>query len=481
MRKTAMLLCLLSLWAAFVALFPSWAAQIPGSEDYYAAAWHGLIKNREAPSAPNPEGRDEPFLMKQTLPVIQSGYGGAGTSGAPFVRAFSERMQSPDQATRLEAYFRSVGLPELPEYVGILQQAQIAGDELERLTALYAMAVMTRRHEDIDAFLSAFPSDPALFYRFFDAEWELSGTHNTGVANFLLLLAYEPRTQGRALPCLARLAYTNVCGPAEFLTAYREDPLVAAYMAEHGESLLVRDPEYRIETQLPQTDWHAFMLSLMRNDDLLTATTALLMEARFLRPGKTPEVLRLQGTLFEPLVARIFDNPRFMDILPLTAKELPDLLSVEKQVYRPPLDGIADSLIGAGTDSPQLRALWHYGRDFLAVYELQRIEKILGKSAGTDNAQETTLQTKVWQPDQIKTAKPVVARYMRENFGWADEEFDVKLYDDAYRNLPTEPHVLKFEAVHRDDLQGAQPRGGKSRLVEMDMENMKVLRVWAFQ
>lgn len=351
--------------------------KIPGSGDYYAASWRWLIKHRQPPPAPNPEGRYVPFLMDLGLPAIQSPYGGASTSATPFVRAFTERMRSPDRAARLEAYFRSVGLPALPEYVGILRQALVDGDALERLTALYALAAMTRHPDDIDAFLNAFPTDPELFSRFFYAEWDLSGTQNTGVANFLLLLVYERRTQERALPCLARLAYTNVCGPAEFLAPYREDPLVAEYMAGHKESLLARPPDDRTKELRPLTDWDEFMLPLIRSDNLLTAATAVLMEATSLCPEKSPEVLRLQGALFEPLVVRFFDRPRFVEIFPFTAKELADLLSVEKQVYRPPLKGVAAFLVTSGADRSQLQALLAYGRDFLEEYELQRLKSIL--------------------------------------------------------------------------------------------------------
>jgi hypothetical protein len=79
------------------------------------------------------------------------------------------------------------------------------------------------------------------------------------------------------------------------------------------------------------------------------------------------------------VAAKTFDQSRLVTIFPLTAKELADLLSVEKQVYLPPLEGVASLLLNAEAGNPRLQALWSYGRDFLEAYELHRLKGILGK------------------------------------------------------------------------------------------------------
>ena len=206
-----------------------------------------------------------PVLFLWTL-ILLSAFSPAsstGNTGEDFIRAFTGMMQSPHRDTRLQAYFRSAGLPEKAEYVRTLRRSLSGADALERLAVLYALAVMTRAPEDVDAFLDAFPTEPWLFHNFFAAEWDLSGTLNQGVANFLLILVYEQRTRDRALSCLARLTYTNVASPSEFLSRYSEDPIVAEYVEEHREILYVAYPDSPIEKYIPLIPWSDFLAPLM--------------------------------------------------------------------------------------------------------------------------------------------------------------------------------------------------------------------------
>lgn len=81
-----------------------------------------------------------------------------------------------------------------------------------------------------------------------------------------------------------------------------------------------------------------------------------------------------------------------------------------------------------------------------------------------------------YSKDTLVRAENVVARYMEEQHRWRNEEYDILLYQTD----PSSP-VVTFMAFHHDDKNPAGPGGGKSLLIQVDMEKMTVVRSLAFQ
>lgn len=313
------------------------------------------------------------------LACLCSGCSGAwaaqpGRPGEPLARAFSELFQDADRITRLEACFLSVGLPERPEHVRILRHNLANADPVERIVTLYALAAMTRAPEDVDAFLAAFPVDSGLFLTLRDAEWRLSSTLGTGMADFLLLLAHEPRTRDRALPHLARIISNN--GPAETLGEEARDPLVKPYLDAHGDALVVK--EGQCGEHVPGKICEAKIKALMGSDDLDSRIAALLIY----RCGSKPEKLRrlreeLQQKNIKPdvgqaiLLQRAVDYEGFLESFPTDGASVEAALRTEKRLYRPPFDGIVRAFLRCREPfaGEPLRALLRYGDGWLETVE----------------------------------------------------------------------------------------------------------------
>jgi hypothetical protein len=312
----------------------------------------------------------------------------APKSGEPLLRAFVELFEDADQSTRLEAYFLSAGLPVLPELEQILRRRLDSADRVERIIASYALAAMTRDREDVDVFLDAFPEETQLFIDITDAEWELSGTFNAGMADFLLLLAYEPRTREKALPHLVR-TIRNLPKELESLNRHFKDPLVIAYIDRHWDDAKLdytgfKRAEVRHFSQTGRCGEK--LVSLLQHGDTASKITARMMTRRMWIPDDLMEASRNfqfpPDSLYRYLEMDVDDEDLvFFSNLLLTEKDrLACLLDAEKKLYRPPLEGIVGRLYGQlykdETRAPIVHILSEarqYGKDWLEVYEIHRL------------------------------------------------------------------------------------------------------------
>lgn len=327
-------------------------------------------------------GREYPGVrLRELLPLlgllaclcfIGSGAWGAQPArpGEPLARAFSELFQDPERNTRLEACFLSVGLPKRPEYVRILRHNLTNADPVERVVTLYVLAAMTRAPEDVDAFLAALPEEPRLFLDVGSAEWDLSMTLGTGMADFLLFLVHEPRTRDRALPHLARIILNN--GPAETLDAEARDPLVKPYLEAHGDSLVLKKGG-RISYE-PGKNCETKIRALTRGDDPDSRIAALLMY----RHGSDPERLRGMEEEFRrknigldagqaALLKMAVDYEGFLETFPTDRATVENILRTEKRLYKPPFGGVARMFLRCREPfaGEPLKALLRYGDGWL--------------------------------------------------------------------------------------------------------------------
>lgn len=272
---------------------------------------------------------------------------------ASVVRIFVELLESREPATRLEACFLAAGLPERPEVVRVLRRRLVDAPPLERVVTLYALAAMTRSAGDCDAFLDAFPTEPQLFFDLLDAEWNLVATFNTGLADFLLLLAYDPRTRQKALPHLGRLLVNmpaGVEGRGELLL----DPLVSGYLAGEGERLKL-DGSLWSKAAAPEL-WRQGVvtekiLSLARSDAPEAGITAALLAHRmFLSQELIQATDHVRQALPESSLWREYFQIFYMDaadvdmLLAFDPEKFVALLRLERSLYCPPLRGIADAV-----------------------------------------------------------------------------------------------------------------------------------------
>lgn len=268
--------------------------------------------------------------------------------------AFSRLIEDPSLSTRLQACFLVAGLPEAPELVASLRRrSRDATDEMERIAVLYALATTTRDAGDCAAFLAAFPTEPQLFFDLLEAEWALArGTFNTGFADFLLLLAYEPATRQKALPHVARIA-CNMPGERESMGRYWQDPLVGPYARTHYESLRLDDSGLKSLRDLPEPSTCADTLTaFLRHGSEAEKVTAWLMTGS--RMGMSDALhkawkafgAREEGKQDIPACFLLRDWPddeAFVARLAAEPELLQTILRAEKGLYHPPLQGFLES------------------------------------------------------------------------------------------------------------------------------------------
>lgn len=338
--------------------------------------------------------------------------------------AFARLLEDLSLSTRLQACFLVAGLPEEPELVDSLRRrSRDAADEMERVVVLYALAATTRDAGDCEAFLAAFPTEPQLFFDLMEAEWALAGgTFNTGLADFLLLLAYEPATRRKALPHVARIA-CNMPGELESMGRYWKDPLVGPYARTHYESLRLDDSGLKSLRELPESSTCADTLTaFLRHGSEAEKTTAWLMAGRM---GMSDDLFtawkafgaREKGK--EDIHACFLlldwpDDEAFVARLAAEPELLQTVLRAEKGLYRPPLRGFLGMFWDAlETDDawrelrsrgiyrdkgPKdeakrrarriavLRALAHVGQDCLEVYDGCRRERCMREFGPAEQA-----------------------------------------------------------------------------------------------
>lgn len=313
--------------------------------------------------------------------------------GEPLIRVFLEWFQSPSLNMRLGAYFLSAGLPERPEHTKILRERIAGAEPLERIVALYALAVMTRAPEDIDAFLEAFPKNCSLLYDLLDAEAALSATLNTGMADFLLLLVHEPHTRDKALPPLARIACASPAN--EFMNAYVSDPFVRDFLDSKGGCVQTSCPDYTAKDFSSGPLCVDSIHTLIKRPDLVTRTTAILMTRRLFDRDSIRnalnEAFNPQGEAsWQPLEKLLAENAAvfylrsnledFFARLPNNAESMEKLLRLEKELYRPPLNGIVSDVLRMGSDPRArelLRTVLRDMRSYLETIEIYRIQHSL--------------------------------------------------------------------------------------------------------
>lgn len=270
--------------------------------------------------------------------------------------AFARLLEDPSLSTRLQACFLAAGLPEAPELVDSLRRrSRDATDATERIAVLYALATTTRDAGDCEAFLAAFPTEPQLFFDLMEAEWALArGTFNTGFADFLLLLAYEPATRQKALPHVARIA-CNMPGELESMGRYWKDPLVGPYARKHYKSLRLDDSGLKSLRDLPEPSTCADTLTaFLRHGSEAEKTAAWLMTGS--RMGMSDPALHKAWKAFGErvegkqdihacfLLSDWPDDEAFVARLAAEPELLQTILRAEKGLYHPPLQGFLESL-----------------------------------------------------------------------------------------------------------------------------------------
>jgi hypothetical protein len=310
------------------------------------------------------------------------------TSREPLVHAFIELFEDANLETRMEAYFLSVGLPDIPELERILRQRRNSPDQFERIIASYALAAMTREPRDIDAFLDIFPDEPLLFLDIMDAEWTLSGTFNTGMADFLLLLAYEPRTREKALPHLARII-CNMPGELESMNTYFADPLVRTYIDRHLDDARLDDKWFNADSvcTFGRTDMCKNKLTfLIQHADMASKITAMMMTRRMWLSDNLLKIIRTFQNPPHDSIYRYFlmfddDVESFSRQLCMDKNMLICILYAEKELYRPPLRGIVGTLWHQQSFDDQnrrhilriLKDTQQYGKTWLEICEEYRL------------------------------------------------------------------------------------------------------------
>lgn len=313
--------------------------------------------------------------------------------GEPLTSAFSEWFQAPSLNMRLGAYFLSAGLPERPEHTKILRERIAGAEPLERTVILYALAVMTRAPEDIDAFLEAFPKDCSLLYDLLDAESALSSTLNTGMADFLLLLVHEPHTRGKALPPLARIICSSPAN--EFMNTYVSDPFVRDFLDSNGGCVQTSCPDYTAKDFDSGPLCVDSIHTLIESPDLVTRTTAILMTRRLFDRDSIRKALNeafspQEEAFWQPQEKLLAENAAafylrsnledFFARLPHNAESMEKLLRLEKELYRPPLNGIASDVLRMGADPRARELLGMVLRDmrsYLEAIEIYRMQHSL--------------------------------------------------------------------------------------------------------
>lgn len=329
--------------------------------------------------------------------------------------AFARLLEDPSLSTRLQACFLAAGLPEAPELVDSLRRrSRDATDAMERIAVLYALAATTRDAGDCEAFLAAFPTEPQLFFDLMEAEWALArGTFNTGFADFLLLLAYEPATRQKALPHVARIA-CNMPGELESMGRYWKDPLVGPYARKHYKSLRLDDSGLKSLRDLPEPSTCADTLTaFLRHGSEAEKTAAWLMTGS--RMGMSDPALHKAWKAFGEreegkqdihacfLLSDWPDDEAFVARLAAEPDLLQTILRAEKGLYHPPLQGFLESLWDAlevdeawrsegiyrDKEGPEdeakrrtrriavLKALAHVEQDSLEVYDGCQLERYM--------------------------------------------------------------------------------------------------------
>lgn len=321
------------------------------------------------------------FWAALLFPCPTAGAKSAPQPGEPLIRAFVEMFQAPHRDTRLEAYFLSIGLPNRPEHTRVLRQRLSGADELERVIILYALAAMTRDAKDIDAFLQAFPKKNRPFLALLGAEGSLTDNYNTGMADFLFMLVYEPRTREKAIPLLARIS-CNVNAGNEFMSSYLEDEFVKRYVDKYQDALYIKDEDYSIPKFKHTNFCDKKMQSLLKSNDVVSQATAILMNIVFKDFDLTKDAVKNFEKKKKPheydliIKMSILQN-NCMDYFPETQEQIVQVLQTEKSLYRFPLGGIAHRLLSSARSriDPEeqlqkaIRNLLRYGRAYLEAYE----------------------------------------------------------------------------------------------------------------
>ena len=136
------------------------------------------------------------------------------TGGAPgheFVQTMLGLYRDEDKFTRIQAMLLSIYLAPREELVQELRErAKSSEDEIERAAAHYALASITRRHEDIVAFLDAFLYNSRSTYglTYCDSSLIRNYWHDPHfLQEFLASLAILPEYRGKAMGALVFVDY----------------------------------------------------------------------------------------------------------------------------------------------------------------------------------------------------------------------------------------------------------------------------------
>lgn len=77
----------------------------------------------------------------------------------------------------------------------------------------------------------------------------------------------------------------------------------------------------------------------------------------------------------------------------------------------------------------------------------------------------------------LNKAREAAGRYVLENYGWDKSDYSIELYPEGRADYD----ILNILVAHNDDLKPLAPRGGKSLVLELDRQNLAIIRELRFQ
>lgn len=196
--------------------------------------------------------------------------------GHELIQTLFELYSHPDYKVRQQAYFVSAGLPPYPELTAKLRALHQKADAPERAVIRYALAVITRSPEDIEAFLHDFPLDRCIYKKAFYPYRPIAYMVSQ-MQFFLRDLAYEAAYAERA-KYLFWVAFYNP-DMVHATTPY-EDVFLDAYHEKHDfdEFMLKDSGECKYDGA---AEWLNFtnviikpFLNLAQSDDVTTRSAA---------------------------------------------------------------------------------------------------------------------------------------------------------------------------------------------------------------
>ena len=437
------------------------------------------------------------------------------TGGAPgheFVQTMLSLYRDENKFVRIQAMLLSIDMAPREELVQELRErAKRPIDEIERAAAYYALASITRRHEDIAAFLDAFLYSQMAVFGLVRCENFLASMGDPWrLQNFLTRLTLIPAHRHKSMIALVAVEGWITMPESSNIRSYKLMPTKEEYAL--GEELhdFPGDVAGLLEFDSEAVITH--LLALADSPDMESRVTAYLMLRRTypyqqevrdsicdflyakLIHGKisASEACILHFTLLSlnnhqwPLWSKL--RREYIRILPEDRDGVEQLLSLEKRTYRMNFgrftphesQNIAFSTLYETEWEPpryifsdgamrKVQAFLHYGRRIIDDADYEYLAGLFMDNKGFD-------------AKSVEEAHRLISASVAAKYGWPPEEYTIKLYFPDNQELPESSFM--FMALHNDDVTPKKPPapdGGKSVVFEVDMRAMKILKEWGFQ